>query len=152
MILAAISLAAILHRPAPTVTCNSGAVSYKFVGAPGTTFTYMGKPYTVGPRRLIFVESFGVIPFALARGIEEMNKDVECVIIDGTATASEYLHLLSTLPAAYAGDLVLIDDDCAFVSATGRGGDRVLYALRPEDVQFYLETKMLTAPPREAAA
>jgi len=104
------------------------------------------------PRRLIFVESFGVIPFALARGIEEMNKDVECVIIDGTATASEYLHLLSTLPAAYAGDLVLIDDDCAFVSATDRGGDRVLYALRPEDVQFYLETKMLTAPAETVAA
>jgi len=104
------------------------------------------------PRRLIFVESFGVIPFALARGIEEMEKDVECVIIDGTATASEYLHLLSALPPSYGGDLVLIHDDCAFVSATGRGGDRVLYALRAEDVQFYLETKMLTAPAETMAA
>ena len=104
------------------------------------------------PHRLIFVESFGVIPFALARGIEEMDKDVECVIIDGTATAAEYLHLLSALPAAYAGDLVLIQDDCAFVSATGRGGDRVLYALRPEDVQFYLETQMLIAPAETVAA
>jgi hypothetical protein len=104
------------------------------------------------PRRLIFVESFGVIPFALARGIEEMGKDIECVIIDGTATASEYLHLLSALPPVYAGDLVLIQNDCAFVSATGRGGDRVLYALRPEDVHFYLETKMLTRPAQETAA
>jgi len=56
------------------------------------------------------------------------------------------------LPAAYAGDVLLIEDDSAFVSATGRGGDRVLYALRPEDVQFYLETKLLTAPPGVAAA
>jgi len=104
------------------------------------------------PRRLIFVESFGVIPFALARGIEEMGKDVECVIVDGTATAAEYLHLLSALPAAYAGDVVLIQNDSAFVSATGRGGDRVLYALRPEDVQFYLDTKMLTAQAQSVAA
>ena len=104
------------------------------------------------PRRMIFVGSFGVIPYALARGVDELGEDIDSVIIDGTATASEYLHLLSKLPAAYGGDVVLIEDDSAFVSATGRGGDRVLYALRPEDVQFYLETKMLTAPPREAAA
>jgi hypothetical protein len=51
MILAAISLAAILNRPAPTVTCQGGgAVSYKFVGAPGTQFTYSGKQYMVPPR------------------------------------------------------------------------------------------------------
>ena len=104
------------------------------------------------PRHVIFAESFGVIPFALARGIEEMGKDIEAVIIDGTATAAEYLHLLSVLPTAYAGDVLLIENDSAFVSATGRGGDRVLYALRPEDVQFYLETKMLTAPAASMAA
>ena len=104
------------------------------------------------PRRLIFVGSFGVIPYALARGVDVLVEDIDSVVIDGTASASEYLHLLSKLPAAYAGDVLLIEDDSAFVSATGRGGDRVLYALRPEDVQFYLETKMLTAPPREAAA
>ena len=104
------------------------------------------------PRHVIFAESFGVIPFALARGIEEMGKDIEAVIIDGTATAAEYLHLLSVLPPAYAGDVLLIENDSAFVSATGRGGDRVLYALRPEDVQFYLETKMLTAPAASMAA
>jgi len=50
MILAAISLAAILNRPAPNVTCQSGAVSYKFVGTPGTEFTYTGKQYVVPPR------------------------------------------------------------------------------------------------------
>ena len=94
------------------------------------------------PRHVIFAESFGVIPFALARGIEEMGKDVECVIV----------HLLSVLAPAYAGDVLLIENDSAFVSATGRGGDRVLYALRPEDVQFYLETKMLTAPAASMAA
>ena len=51
MILAAISLSAILNRPAPEVHCTGGAaVSYKFVGAPGTPFTYSGKQYVVPPR------------------------------------------------------------------------------------------------------
>ena len=104
------------------------------------------------PHRMIFVGSFGVIPYTLARGVDELGEDIDSVIIDGTATASEYLHLLSELPVAYAGDVVLIEEDSAFVSATGRGGDRVLYALCSRDVQFYLETKMLTATPREAAA
>ena len=72
MILAAISLAAILHRPAPTVTCTSGAVSYKFVGAPGTQFTYMGKPYTVGPRGWIELISHGRDSKAIANGHDLM--------------------------------------------------------------------------------
>ena len=50
MILEAITLAALLHRPAPNVTCTSGAVSYKFVGVPGTHFSYTGKDYTVPQR------------------------------------------------------------------------------------------------------
>ena len=53
MILQAISLAALLAgRPLaePVVTCHHGTVSYKFVGAPGTTFRYMGETYTVPQR------------------------------------------------------------------------------------------------------
>jgi len=47
-ILHAITLAALLHgTPAPTVTCHTGTVSYKFVGAPGATFTYGGTKYSV---------------------------------------------------------------------------------------------------------
>jgi hypothetical protein len=102
------------------------------------------------PRRIIFVESFKAIPFALAGGIEQTARDIEAVIVDGAATAAQYLQLLSTLPMTYNGDVVLIGDESAFVSAAGRGGDRVLYALRPGDVLFYLETKQLIAPPSEA--
>ncbi|HEV2720356.1 MAG TPA: hypothetical protein VG323_10095 [Thermoanaerobaculia bacterium] len=97
------------------------------------------------PRRLIFVHSFGVIPYAIKRGVEELGKEIESVVIDGTATAGEYLQLLAMLPASFNGDVVLILDDGAFLSASGRGGDRVLYTLAPDDLRFYLETKMLTA-------
>ena len=35
------------------------------------------------------------------------------------------------------------DDETGFLSATGRGGDRILYALSAEDIRFYLETTSL---------
>ena len=31
----------------PIVTCHKGAVSYKFMGTPGTKFTYAGDSYTL---------------------------------------------------------------------------------------------------------
>ena len=48
-ILHAITLAALLHgSPAsPAVTCHKGTISYKFVGSPGSTFTYAGAKYSV---------------------------------------------------------------------------------------------------------
>lgn len=60
MVLAAIALAALLHRPAPpAVTCHSGAVSFKFVGAPGSQFTFGGKQWTVGAKGWIELLSYG---------------------------------------------------------------------------------------------
>ena|SRR5438132_178622 len=50
MLIEAIALTALLsRRPAaqPVVTCHSGAVSYKFVGTPGSTFQYAGDTYSV---------------------------------------------------------------------------------------------------------
>jgi len=47
-ILHAITLAALLHHaPAPAPVCHTGTVSYKFIGTPGSTFTYMGTRYAV---------------------------------------------------------------------------------------------------------
>ena len=53
MLIEAISLVALLSRKPiaePKVTCHHGTVSYRFVGAPGTTFRYMGETYTVPAR------------------------------------------------------------------------------------------------------
>jgi len=49
MMIEAIALTALLSRrlPEPVVTCHKGTVSYRFVGAPGTTFKYMGESYSV---------------------------------------------------------------------------------------------------------
>jgi hypothetical protein len=72
MILAAISIALTLQRPyaEPKVTCRSGAVSYKFVGVPGTLFRYGGEDYTVPPRGWIELISDGPDSKYTARGRE----------------------------------------------------------------------------------
>ena len=72
-------------------------------------------------------------------------EDVERIILDRSATTDEFLDLLAALPQHIAGDVMLVrDDGRAFLSAVGRGGDRVLYALAACDVAFYFQTNGLT--------
>lgn len=90
-----------------------------------------------------FLDSVGALKFAL-RTAHSDGLDIERVIVDRAGTAEDFLELLVAVPAELAGDILLIHDNGAgFMSSTGRGGDRVLYALTPHDVRFYLETQDL---------
>lgn len=91
-----------------------------------------------------FLDSIETLRFALGAAFTEVALDVERVIIDRAGSAEEFLTMLSSLPAEFAGDMLFIRDDrSGFLSASGRGGDRVLYALSGFDVRFYLETNDL---------
>lgn len=92
-------------------------------------------------RNVMFVESVDGVPTTVRK------HDVERIILDRCATADEYLHLLTSLHGI-AGDVMNVrEDGGAYLSATGRGGNRVLYALAAPDVQFYLEAHGLAAAP-----
>lgn len=89
---------------------------------------------------VLFVDSLPRLHDAVAA------HDIERIILDRCASADEYLDLLAALPPEVAGDVMNVrSDGGAFLSSIGRGGDRVLYALAPHDVNFYLETHGLTA-------
>jgi len=91
--------------------------------------------------RVAFLNSVTALKFALDVAVSETQMDIERVIVDRTGTAEEFLNLLTDLPTAFTGDVLMIrNDGNGFLSATGRGGDRVLYALIGRDVRFYLET------------
>ena|SRR5690242_1484685 len=97
--------------------------------------------------RIIFVRTVMILEHALT----EHDRDVERVIVDRGATASEALHLLAKLPQEFHGDVLIIrDDGSGFLSARARGDGRVLYPLTKMDVDFYVETHALLAP-RQAA-
>lgn len=97
--------------------------------------------------RLLFIDALSFLPHAIDRGVKELGQDVERVIIDRTGTAMQYLELLASLPNEFAGDVLFVrGDGDGFLSAIGRGGDRVLYAVTQEDVAFYLETHALVSP------
>lgn len=92
------------------------------------------------PSRCIAVTGFNTLRHALSSGVTELGQDVERVILDGAASATDYLELIASLPMEFSGDVVLIrEDGGAFINATGRGNGRVVYSLAPRDLNFYLE-------------
>lgn len=94
--------------------------------------------------RIILLDSFAILQYAIGGSLSSLDADVERVILDRSSSASDYLALLAELPREFNGDVLMIrDDETGFLSSTGRGGDRILYALSPEDVNFYLETHSL---------
>lgn len=108
-----------------------------------------------GKSRLIFIESFTVLRYALEHGLRSVQHDVERVIVDRIATAAQYLDFLSNLPGDFLGDVIYVrDDGGAYLSSSGVRGNRVLYQLQASDVQFYLETNGLVeaAPEPHAGA
>jgi hypothetical protein len=91
-----------------------------------------------------FLDSVNVLKFALRSAVMPGGLDISRVIVDRAGTAEQFLELLSDIPGELAADVLFIrDDGSGFLSATGRGGDRVLYNLARVDVRFYLETQNL---------
>lgn len=91
--------------------------------------------------RLIFIDAISFLKLAIERGINTHQQDVERVIIDRRGSAVQFLEALSSLPSEFVGDVMFImEDGNGFLSSIGRGGDRVLYAVGPSDIEFYLET------------
>lgn len=93
---------------------------------------------------LAFVDSVTALRYALDAAVMDVGLDIGCAIADRCGTADDFLQLLTALPQELTGDVLLIrDDGSGVLSAWGRGGDRVLYALTAHDVRFYLETQDL---------
>jgi hypothetical protein len=99
------------------------------------------------PKRIIFVDSFSILNGALLHA----SQDVERIIIDGAAAEEHFLDLLTTLPNNFGGDVLFVNDERAFLSMSCRGGGRLLHAMTPADVQFYLETQHLVTKVSMAA-
>jgi hypothetical protein len=87
-----------------------------------------------------FLESIDSLRSALTPSMMEAGFDFERAIVDGAGTADDFLKLVARLPVQFTGDVLHVNDDGAgYLSAAGRGGDRVLYALTAYDIRFYLE-------------
>lgn len=95
---------------------------------------------------IAYVPGVRALRFALAAAVTEVGLDIARVVVDRTGSGDEFLDFLTVLPAEFTGDVLLVrDDGTGVLSATARGGDRVLYRLMAHDVRFYLETHELVA-------
>lgn len=93
------------------------------------------------PSPLAFIESIEALESVLSISYSDHRIDIGRAIIDRAGDATQFLDLLTTLPAGFSGDVLLIrEDGGAVMSSAARGGNRVLYSLSPLDVRFYLET------------
>jgi hypothetical protein len=97
--------------------------------------------------RIIFVDSLSI----LAGALHHAAQDIERLVVDGAVTDGQFLDLLATLPGDFAGDLLFVNGEQAYLSTTCRGGGRLLYAMLPADLQFYLETQRLVTKESMAA-
>ena len=89
---------------------------------------------------LAFIDSVSALRYALGPAVSDVGLDIGRVIVDRAGEADDFLDLLTALPGEYMGDVLMIrEDGTGVLSAAGRGGDRVLYALMAYDVRFYLE-------------
>ena len=96
---------------------------------------------TAGSRTpLAFIDSVNALRWSLGPAVSNGALDIVRVIVDRAGAADDFLDLLTSLPAQFTGDVLLIrEDGSGILSAMARGGDRVLYALMAYDVRFYLE-------------
>jgi hypothetical protein len=110
----------------------------------------LARPWDTSPQaahRILFVKAFSMLSFVL----DHRSEDVDRILIDGSASADEFLALLSSLPKEFLGDVVLMrSDDKSFLSTTGRADGRLLYAMTAADLQFYMETLGLVAMSKAA--
>jgi len=86
-----------------------------------------------------FIDAGPNVRLSVSAALNEPLLDAERLIVDRGVSAETFLEILAALPAGFSGDVLRIDDHGGgFLSAGGRGGDRVLYSLEPDDVRFYL--------------
>lgn len=95
---------------------------------------------------LRFVTSLHEALCAVSAGVHGAGAEIGSIVVDRAAPADAVLDLLAALPAEFTGDVLYIRRDrSGLVSAMARGGGRVIYALAPDDVQFYLGANGLMA-------
>jgi len=85
--------------------------------------------------------------------LDHRSEDVDRIILDGAATADEFLDLLTSLPKEFLGDVLLMrSDNHSFINTAGRADGRLLYAMTATDLKFYLETLGLVTTKAAIAA
>ena len=105
--------------------------------------------------RVVLLDSIAMLRSTIISPLVRSDSDVERIVLDRCCSESEFLSLLAELPHEFSGDVLMIreggtnEGGTSFLSASGRGGGRILYALTDEDVEFYLETIRLVARSEE---
>lgn len=90
--------------------------------------------------RVITVRNLNLLKDSLHLAQNFIDVEVVRVVFDRSVDAEEWLEFLTVMPQGFRGDVLFVSKtEKAFLSAVGRGDERVTYKLEGRDIQFYLE-------------
>lgn len=90
--------------------------------------------------RIITVWNLNLLKDSLHLAQSFLDVEVVRVIFDRSVDAEEWLEFLTTMPAGFRGDVLYVaKEKKGYLSAVGRTDERVMYKLKPQDLDFYLD-------------
>lgn len=90
--------------------------------------------------RIITVWNLNLLKDSLHLAQSFLDVEVVRVIFDRSVDAEEWLGFLTSMPAGFRGDVLYVArENKGYLSAVGRTDERVMYKLKPEDLEFYLD-------------
>lgn len=107
--------------------------------------SWIGVNWTADATRIHRAADFDELVAAITRRAHQFHP-IERVIIEGTLNSLDYLMFLSTLPADFTADVMLIDSaKHGFLSAFDGRSERLLYDLDGHDIAFYVDVHKVRA-------
>jgi hypothetical protein len=98
--------------------------------------------------RILFVKALSMLSFVF----DHRSEDIDRLLIDEACMADEFLDLLASLRGDFLGDVVLINSrKNSYLSTACRADGRLLYAMTPNDLQFYFAAHRLVENEAKAA-
>lgn len=89
--------------------------------------------------RVIETRNLNLLKESLHLALRDVDVEVVRIVFDQSIDAEGWLEFLSDLPSGTRGDILFIAaSGKAFLSAVGRGDERVIYKLMDADLGFYL--------------
>jgi Response regulator containing CheY-like receiver domain and AraC-type DNA-binding domain len=84
----------------------------------------------------------------IAFSSKEQRAAIGRIVLDGVLAFPDFLAFLASLPDDSTADVLLIENDKAFLSAATNDGRRVLYGLNEGDLDFYCQINALVTTTR----
>jgi hypothetical protein len=90
---------------------------------------------------IVAVGNLPLLKAAFLTCVEEGHKEIVTVVFDRSVTHEAFLEFLSSLPAGFRGDVLMIEEGSRGYLASTTGDGRILFRLQPADLDLYMHAR-----------